>query len=115
MKNASQCQIECISIDQHKLTSKLITSFYDSPIARNISLTTPRIVRLSPTQRTRDAIHGESRGLLILELLQQLWILGGVEERNDGAVFEFAEFFVGGWTKLCVVVQLLYLLASDHD
>jgi hypothetical protein len=48
-------------------------------------------------------------------LLQQLWILGGVEEGNDGAVFEFAEFFVGGWTKLCVNVHLMFKKMTMTD
>ena len=53
----------CINVS---LTPELVARLDDRPVSRDIRLTAQRVVRLSTTERTGDAIHRECRGALTL-------------------------------------------------
>ena len=59
-------------------TPKLVGRLYDGPIPRDIGLGRQGVVRLPAGEGPRDLIHGEDRGILGAELVNEVAVLGGV-------------------------------------
>ena len=95
--------------------AKLIGRLNDGSISSNIGLGREGIVRLSATQGTGDAIHGEGRGLLILELLDQILVLRGIQKGYDGPILQGGGLLRGGRSELHHNVGALPdFLGGDH-
>ena len=83
-----------------RLTAELVARLHDGPVARDVGLGAQRVVGLAAAQRAGDAIHGEGRGLLVLQLLEQVFVDPGVKERNESAVLELGGLVAGGGAQL---------------
>ena len=85
-----------------KETPELVGGFQHGTVSGNVGLRRQSVVRLSSRQRAGNAVHGKDGGLLVLQLLDELFVLLGIDEGNQRLVSQRGGLLGRRRTKLVV-------------